>query len=554
MGKWTREKHEEVKARHADQGERGIDAQQVWDDLGEALVEIERGWAEIERLTELVAPVEAWAQRAADVVCAVPIDDLVRAGLASEDPAVTFEELEADHDLGSLRAAHERARAVILRAIAVESVPAPSAPAEMLAAQPSPEKDNQIKRLATLSVALISARAANTRLERAMQRRVASRDELISKTTGAPAIVVEPTEAEIAAERDRLLDTYGRARTTLPGLRGDAAGWLAVAEASLARARCPTPLTEAEAHRWGTKIIGDGSCGVRALAVFVGDALRALERGEIPPEVRPSKPSGEPGAKCSAFADGTWEADVGGIMLDPALTRHGDPHEAEWETRSWTPKPGDCVRTAEKLTACDSYALEARAKRRANASGKVIRAGDPGHGLYFDVRHDDGTKAPYDIDELRPDIDERLCVSVLVTNIDGHVALIESAKPGRGWELPGGGVKPGETPLAAALREVAEEIGVQLVEDALEPAGILRGTPKPGAEFTSVIHVFRARAEGKLRAGSDARKARWWAGGEALLIDRCGKLSDLASRDVLLAWAREEVSNAINQLSNGGGQ
>ena len=35
----------------------------------------------------------------------------------------------------------------------------------------------------------------------------------------------------------------------------------------------------------------------------------------------------------------------------------------------------------------------------------------------------------------------------------------------RGWELPGGGVRAGESPLAAALREAREEVGI-----ALEPA------------------------------------------------------------------------------------
>lgn len=142
---------------------------------------------------------------------------------------------------------------------------------------------------------------------------------------------------------------------------------------------------------------------------------------------------------------------------------------------------------------------------------------------------------------------ERLCVAVLVTDPEGRVALVASAKPGRAYEIPGGGVKPGEEPIDAAIREVAEEIGVRLVREDLEQAGILPGTPKPGAMYTSRIHVYRARAEGELRAGSDAVDARWFTAEEVLLmaagaVHQGRGLSDLESRDrVLLPWARLAV-------------
>jgi len=53
-------------------------------------------------------------------------------------------------------------------------------------------------------------------------------------------------------------------------------------------------------------------------------------------------------------------------------------------------------------------------------------------------------------------------VSVVVTNLGGDVLLLRHSYGPKVWGLPGGGLNPGEDPLAAARREVREELGIEL--------------------------------------------------------------------------------------------
>ena len=62
---------------------------------------------------------------------------------------------------------------------------------------------------------------------------------------------------------------------------------------------------------------------------------------------------------------------------------------------------------------------------------------------------------------------ERSSVRVVLLDDDGRLLLFRTIDPtmpeiGLWWELPGGGVEPGETVVDTAVREIAEETGFEL--------------------------------------------------------------------------------------------
>ncbi|MBV9293830.1 MAG: NUDIX domain-containing protein, partial [Frankiales bacterium] len=88
------------------------------------------------------------------------------------------------------------------------------------------------------------------------------------------------------------------------------------------------------------------------------------------------------------------------------------------------------------------------------------------------------------------------CAGAVVRDPDGRLLLVQRGRdPGRGrWSLPGGRLERGETPAAAAVREVREETGLDV-----EVGELLATVELPGGYR---VHDFAATVVGgELRAG-----------------------------------------------------
>lgn len=128
-----------------------------------------------------------------------------------------------------------------------------------------------------------------------------------------------------------------------------------------------------------------------------------------------------------------------------------------------------------------------------------------------------------------------LVVAVALIDIDGRV-LIAKRPAGKQlagmWEFPGGKVEPGERPEAALIRELREELGIEVSESCLAP------------------FVFASHAYDSFHLLMPLYLCRRWSGTvvarehEALAWVKPNKLSDYPmppADEPLVAWLRDLI-------------
>lgn len=96
--------------------------------------------------------------------------------------------------------------------------------------------------------------------------------------------------------------------------------------------------------------------------------------------------------------------------------------------------------------------------------------------------------------------------------------LLQQCPPGKHhaglWEFPGGKVESEETPRLALVREIAEELGIGLDPQALNPVG-LADAPEQDGRPTIVLLLYSCTAwEGEPR-GVEGQRLGWFERQEA---------------------------------------
>lgn len=127
-----------------------------------------------------------------------------------------------------------------------------------------------------------------------------------------------------------------------------------------------------------------------------------------------------------------------------------------------------------------------------------------------------------------------LVAAVALVDRDGRVLLAQrpEGKAMAGlWEFPGGKVEPGETPEAALIRELREEIGIDTEESCLAP---LTFASHAYEDFHLLMPLFACRKWEGVPMGHEGQRLAWARAAE--LRDYPMPPADLPLIPILRDW------------------
>ncbi|BBE33542.1 NTP pyrophosphohydrolase [Sphingosinicella microcystinivorans] len=113
----------------------------------------------------------------------------------------------------------------------------------------------------------------------------------------------------------------------------------------------------------------------------------------------------------------------------------------------------------------------------------------------------------------------RMVVAAALIDRDGRVLLAErpAGKHLAGtWEFPGGKVETGETPEAALIRELREELGIETEASCLAPATFASHAYE---HFHLVLMLYVCRKWQGTPHGHDGQRLRWERVNDLFSID-----------------------------------